>query len=206
MSDSLRLNLGCGSQVVDGWTNVDYALGARLGRLPLVGALARKAFNTDWDPRIVLHDLRERFPWADGSARAVYSSHTLEHLNREQGRHFLKECCRVLAPGGVLRIVVPDLRHIAEEYLAGRLAADHVLEELYVVHPQPRSLVKKLLVPYVSFPHQCMYDNETLVGIFRELGLEAAVRGAFDSAIPDIRVIELADRTEHAVIVEGRKL
>jgi predicted SAM-dependent methyltransferase len=46
-------------------------------------------------------DLREPLPFADGSARSIYSEHTLEHFYREHDApNLLRECHRVLAPGG----------------------------------------------------------------------------------------------------------
>lgn len=55
---------------------------------------------------------------------AVYHSHTLEHMDRnlpEPSRDpallFTKECLRVLKPGGVLRIVVPNLEFHVRNYL-----------------------------------------------------------------------------------------
>jgi len=107
----MKLNLGCGSQVVAGWTNVDWAPGARLAKLPLFKAINRKLrfFRADWHKDIVLHDLTRPFPWPEESVDVVYSSHTLEHPSKEEGLKFLKECHRVLRRGGIIRILVPDL-------------------------------------------------------------------------------------------------
>lgn len=109
----MKLNLGCGAQVVEGWVNVDYSLGARFMKVPLFRAVNRKLrfFNIDWDNRIYLHDLTRPFPWPEASVDAAYSSHTLEHLSRDAGRRFLGECHRVLRRGGIVRILVPDLQH-----------------------------------------------------------------------------------------------
>lgn len=202
-----KLNLGCATQIVAGWTNVDYALGARITKLPFFRTVNRrlKLFNLDWSEEIFLHDLTRTFPWSDSSVDVVYSSHTLEHLSREQGRFFLTECRRVLRKGGILRIVVPDLRHNVREYLEGRLAADDFVENLGVLYIEGASKWKNRLNPFVQFPHKCMYDVDRLVDIFSELGFDASSRTPFDSAIDDIRVIELEDRTINAVIVEGRK-
>jgi SAM-dependent methyltransferase len=68
-------------------------------------------------PGVRVIDLRARLPFADGSADAVYHSHVLEHLERGQAAAFLAECRRVLKPGGVLRIAVPDLEGICRRYL-----------------------------------------------------------------------------------------
>lgn len=203
-----RLNLGCATQIVDGWTNVDYALGARITKLPFFRAVNRrlKLFNLDWSEEIYLHNLTQTFPWAESSIDAVYSSHTLEHLSKAQGRFFLAECHRVLQKGGVLRIVVPDLKHNVREYLDGRLPADDFVENLGVLYIESDRKWKNRLNPFIQFPHKCMYDSERLVEIFRELGFDASSRAAFDSAIDDIRAIELEDRALNAVIVEGRKI
>jgi predicted SAM-dependent methyltransferase len=205
----MKVNLGCGDRVVDGWTNVDYALGARLSRVPLIGTINRKlhVFNVEWDRRIVIHDLLTRFPWPDSSVAVAYSSHTLEHFDKAAGRAFLTECHRVLQRDGIIRIVVPDLHVIVADYVEGRLRADDVIGALEVLPVHAKSAVKNKLARFTqsSHTHKCMYDTPRLVEILNEIGFTAASRGPFDSDIADIRVIEREDRTRRAVIVEGRK-
>jgi len=90
------LNLGCGRYFDPNWTNVDL------------------------DPSVkgVLKcDLRNGIPFEDQSFDVVYHSHVLEHYTREDGKRFVKECWRVLTPGGVLRVVVPDLEEVTRCYL-----------------------------------------------------------------------------------------
>ena len=155
----LRLNLGCGERTPRGWLNVDYSVGARLGRIPGLSRIGRALglFRLSWSPAIFIHDLRRAFPWGDDSADVVYSSHTLEHLSPAEGRRFMSECHRVLRPGGVIRIVVPDLRACVEHYLAGKLSSFEFLEALATdpAHPGDGRF-KRLLAPHVRFPHRCM--------------------------------------------------
>lgn len=89
------LNVGCGSCFSPEWTNVDLA--------PARGVQAC--------------DIRRPLPFPDASFDATYSSHVLEHLTPAAGRAFLGEQFRVLKPGGVCRVVVPDLERICREYL-----------------------------------------------------------------------------------------
>ena len=204
----MKLNLGCGTQVPDGWVNVDYALGARLMKFPFFKAINSKVrfFNLDWDERIVLHDLTKRFPWADNTVDAIYSSHTLEHLSKEQGQYFLQECYRVLKSEGVVRIVVPDLKHFVEQYLHKNMRADDFVQKLGVLYgTKGQSALKKRLAPFYQFPHKCMYDTLTLMEVMAEIGFQATDKAPFSSAIADIETIELESRTQAAVIVEGRK-
>lgn len=109
-----RLNVGCGAHFHPAWVNVDIAPA---------------------DPSVLKHDLRRPLPFADGAFQAVYHSHVLEHLHRPSAMSLLRECHRVLAPGGVLRVVVPDLETIAKLYLhnlemaaGGDIEAHHRLE------------------------------------------------------------------------------
>jgi len=63
------------------------------------------------------HDLRHGIPYQADSADAVYASHVLEHLEHHDAPGFLKEIHRVLKPGGVIRLVVPDLEYATRKYL-----------------------------------------------------------------------------------------
>lgn len=203
----VKLNLGCGGQVLDGWINVDYALGARLMKIPFFRAINQRLrlFDLDWNDKIFLHNLTKPFPWKSGSVDVTYSSHTLEHMSREEGRQFLSECFRVLRPGGVIRIIVPDLRWYVDDYINGKIKAEDFLEKLDVLYLSSPNAFKSKMAPFIQFPHKCMYDNERLVAVLQDIGFDASVRAPFDSEIDDIRQIEIGGRTDNAVVVEGRK-
>lgn len=91
-----RLNVGCGRRFHTQWTNVDLE---------------------PCDDQVVACDILHGLPFPENTFDAVYHSHVLEHLSPQDGQHLLEECYRVLKPGGVLRIVVPDLEQIAKLYL-----------------------------------------------------------------------------------------
>jgi SAM-dependent methyltransferase len=90
------VNLGCGTRFHPDWINID-----------LVG----------YGKGVMAHDLSRGIPLPDASCDAVYHSHVLEHVRRDEVAPFLSECRRVLKPGGVLRVVVPDLEAICRLYL-----------------------------------------------------------------------------------------
>jgi predicted SAM-dependent methyltransferase len=90
------VNLGCGACFHPDWVNFDLI---------------------SQSPDVIEHDLRTRLPLDDASCAVVYHSNVLEHLPHAFAPLFLKECHRVLVPGGVLRVVVPDLETIARLYL-----------------------------------------------------------------------------------------
>jgi predicted SAM-dependent methyltransferase len=110
----LMLNLGCGDRTHPDWVNIDFSVRARLKGVPIV----RRLLGGPNPPGYRNHDLRKGIPAATATADVVYSSHVLEHLDPDDASLFLREAWRALRPGGVLRVVVPDLEQATRGYLA----------------------------------------------------------------------------------------
>jgi len=101
------INLACGGKLCrnEGWINADHNPSAR----------------------DVMHvNLLGKLPFPDSSFDVIYHSQFIEHLSSDMGLAFMKECNRILKPQGVVRVVTPDLRNQALEYL---LALDNVLAQ-----------------------------------------------------------------------------
>src|SRR5437762_330965 len=116
------LHLGCGTIAPTEWLNVDGSFSAWLARHPWINGLLRmlrprSALQTQWPPNVYVANLRKPMPWANGSFHAAYSSHLLEHLHYEDAIRLLKEIYRVLEPGGICRMLVPDVAAIVSDYL-----------------------------------------------------------------------------------------
>jgi cephalosporin hydroxylase/predicted SAM-dependent methyltransferase len=94
--ENLRVNLGCGQRFHSDWLNFDV--------VPV-------------NSQVLAHDLTQALPLDDGSCAVVYHSHVLEHLPKADAPRFIAECFRVLKPGGILRVAVPDMEGIARAYL-----------------------------------------------------------------------------------------
>jgi hypothetical protein len=102
-------------------------------------------------------------------------------------------------------LVQHDLRYIVVEYIEGRIRADNFLEHLGVRYGSNKSVLKDRLAPFIQFPLRCIYDAPTLLQILGQAGFDVAIKAPFESAIGDIRNVELQGRTEHAIIIEGRR-
>lgn len=118
------LNLGCGTRTSPRTENIDWSIYQRLRRNPIVRALATHILTgvrleqfMRMDDNLIVHDLRTGIPAEDQSVDAVYHSHVLEHIDRDGVASFFAEVRRVLRPGGVHRVVVPDLERYARAYL-----------------------------------------------------------------------------------------
>src|SRR3989338_5668159 len=84
--------------------------GVPLLRRNIISGTILKIFrNIQSDPEIIGQSLLRPLEFADNTFYAVYHSHLLEHLPKRYVPVFLQECWRVLKPGGILRVVVPDL-------------------------------------------------------------------------------------------------
>ena len=103
MREMQMVNVGCGRHFHRDWVNLD-----------LVSRI----------PGVVRYDLRHGLPFSEGACDVIYHSHLLEHLTNENARSFLSDCFRVLKPGGILRVVVPDLEGIVRAYLAALKQAE----------------------------------------------------------------------------------
>lgn len=92
------LNLGCGDAYSTSteWVNVDFI---------------------SKNEHVIAHNLLKGIPFKDNTFELVYHSHVLEHLSKEDGEKFIKECYRVLKPKGIIRIAIPNLENIAKEYI-----------------------------------------------------------------------------------------
>lgn len=130
-----RANLGCGMHCLPSWQNVDGSLTALFGSrnfsfinhilYKLAGSSEFYTFG-QYDEIIkknglLFCDLKNGVPFADNSLDIVFTSHFLEHLSETDGLNFLEDCHRVLKPGGLLRILVPDLDFAAELYASGKV-------------------------------------------------------------------------------------
>lgn len=110
-------------------------------------------------------DATKRWPLEDDSVQFVYSDNVIEHLTLAAGRAMLAETHRCLRPGGVVRIVTPDLRAHVSMYLQGESAlhggAARHYRNLGLTVEHPADLLR---VPIASFGHHLgyLYDFETL--------------------------------------------
>jgi len=107
------VNVGCGPTFHEGWINLD-------------------SFAVS--PSVIECDIRKGLPFEGDHFAVCYSSHVLEHLSPTEGEQLLSEMCRVLQPGGIVRVVVPDLELVAEDYrraLQSALAGEAGAEDDY---------------------------------------------------------------------------
>lgn len=211
----LRVNVGCGASPTPGWVNLDNSWTVRLARRPLALSLLQRARLVSAEQRAFAQVARERgiafaearkLPLADASVEVLYTSHMLEHLSRDEARAFLGEVRRVLQPGGVARVAVPDLALIVRRY-RDQGDADRLVESTLLA-PEPARGLRGALRSLVVGPrhHAWMYDGPSLVRLLNGEGFFGArIMPAGTTTIPEPGELNLREREEESVYVEARK-
>jgi predicted SAM-dependent methyltransferase len=135
-----RLHLGCGDRFIPGFVHVD------IRPLPHVD---------------VVSPLDKLTMFADNSASLVYASHVLEHFPRDQSHAVLSEWRRVLAPGGILRLSVPDFERLIEVYEKYGRDLDVVLGPLVGRQNHPYNF------------HYMVFDRRKLAAMLEAVGFRS---------------------------------
>jgi predicted SAM-dependent methyltransferase len=195
----LKLNIGCGTSGIEGWVNIDNSPSILLSRLPL----GRLVFQTpDWPRDVRRVDVRKRIPFPDSSVMSIYSSHTFEHFTYAEACAVARECFRVLGPGGILRIVVPDLGIMVRDYLAD--TADALASHRFVSRLLLTATVRDIV--HSGAHHKQMFDARSLLHLLKEVGFEASELSSFgNSRIAEIAKIELESRRAESLYVEATR-
>jgi hypothetical protein len=172
----LKVHIGSGGHLLKDWLNLD-AGGANL------------VLNVNWG-----------LPLPDGCANFVYCAHLLEHLRySDQAPVFVREVHRILAKGGTVRFVVPDIRKLFVAYVEGNRDFFAARDEFY---PLSKGFMNKGIanLDYIllfggagsqvlNYNHKFGYDSTTLSKLLKEAGFRRVRESKFQrSAYPELRV------------------
>ena len=175
----LKLHIGCGKGILPGWVNIDVY------------------------PAPLAMNVLRGLPFAAGSVRYVFVSHLLEHLFFPRDvKPFLAELRRVLAPGGTVRIVVPDVEQCIEAYGTHNREFFASRRETWSWWPENPTRLEDFLAysgagaepAYLFESHKYGYDMETLQRVLEEAGFARVERsGYMTSRHEPLRVDSVSD-------------
>jgi hypothetical protein len=178
-SNELNLHIGCGKGLLPGWVNIDI------------------------HPAPLSMNVLRGLPFRAGSARHIFVSHFLEHLFFPRDvKPFLAELRRVLAPGGVVRIVVPDIEQCIDAYSARDQVFFGSRRETWDWWPENPTRLEDFLAyagagpepAYLFESHKYGYDFETLQRILEDAGFIGTKRSSFmGSDHPALRVDDISE-------------
>ncbi len=116
-------------------------------------------------------DVRNGLPYPTAGVNLIYSAHMLEHLTYAEGLSFLRECRRVIQPGGAMRILVPDAA-LLQGWYAGKVALPlDYFDEVNDECAANKNLAHKVW-SLLHSGHAAAYDMDTLADLLRDAGWE----------------------------------
>lgn len=211
---SVKINVGCGMTPTRGWHNFDNSWSIRLACKPIAVSMLRvlgilkptqlKYVDFAKKNKIYWADASRRLPLSNNFVDVLYSSHMLEHLDRQKTLSFLNEAKRILKPGGIIRIAVPDLRLFIDDYIKDK-DADKFITKLHMNMDMPSSLIDKLKYLFVgSRQHQWNYDADSLSNLLRKSGFEnPTFLEPGTTTIPNPGALDLYARAEESLYIEA---
>ena len=171
MGASLIVHIGSGHDIRRGWINIDQGIITRIG--------PNHTIAIGWD-------LTTGIPVDDAAADAIYSSHFLEHLEHGAALALLRECLRILRPGGKFRASLPDARKTIRAYLSGDTEYwkryDALVADDGLPPPETRSPIDYLYREGVAWQHKALYDPDKIGRLLAFVGFEDFSEVEFDPA------------------------
>jgi predicted SAM-dependent methyltransferase len=165
-----KLQLGAGSNNLPGWLNSE-------GFAP---SSFTHSFKIAGD--YIFLDVCQPFPFSDNSIDYIFHEHVMEHLNYHDGQFMLRECYRILKPGGRIRIATPDLEYFVGLY--GEQTSENQKRFLneYVrfnsdvwsadlKHVRGNHAVFVMNHNFRAWGHQFIYDYRTMASALEAVGL-----------------------------------
>jgi hypothetical protein len=198
-----RYHLGCGPNLIPGYLNIDQVADVATGRVFADFRGVQGAY-------FVNYDLSEGIPGRDNSLAVIYHCHFLEHLAFVDGIKLLQLARLRLKPGGMMRVVVPDLELWIDNYRQNNTAffADYRRAALGDNAALYRTKGAIFMAMLHNFGHRCGYDFETLHWLLQEIGFTNIRRTGFqEGRLPNLPTIEpnWALRAMESLCVECEK-
>lgn len=175
-----RLNWGCGTEPAAGWINSDIKQGPGIE---------------------ISSDILEGLPLQDESIDYIVSIHALPELRYPDVVPALTELRRVLVPGGVLRLALPDLDCGIRAYLDGD--RDYFL----IPDEDARSIGSKFIVQMIWYGYsRTLFTADFIAELLARAGFDDVQHCAYKQTAGLFpAIVELDDRPEESLFVEARK-
>lgn len=153
-----KLQIGAGPNNLPGWLNSD--ISPRKGQIYL--------------------DATRPLPFPDGSFHYVYAEQLIEHIRYESTVRLLKECRRILAPGGKVRLATPDIVRVVRLMDAKKTPVqEKLMEYLIRVNGAPRTPTPQCTtvnLMFLAWGHQFLYDAPSLEATLKQAGFPSVTQ------------------------------
>jgi predicted SAM-dependent methyltransferase len=206
LSSGLKLNLGCGPVQPAGWVNIDGSnrafLAAKLNVLDRLLTRAGLISPTEFGPHTKYLNILHGLPYPDNSISCIYSGELWEHFEYPDAEKTTAECYRVLQPGGVLRLCVPDGPAFWQKYLDTYDQVRSLPRDSRTAQPL-RAIVqlyfneictKRVWFGSMGHKHKWQWDEVQLIELLEQKGFKQVERRALhNSRIPEVAAVEVSN-------------
>jgi SAM-dependent methyltransferase len=209
MTEGLYVQYGCGFHAPEGWLNFDSSPTLRVERLPLIGKYVSTILKRNAQPflaNVRYGDIVKGLPLTMASCNAVYCSHVLEHLSLDDLRKALINTRALLKPGGIFRLVVPDLEYYVRRYSEND-SPDAALDFMRATGlgetSRGRGIRGRAQELLGNSRHRWMWDYPSLEMELIQLGFRRVRRANMgDSADPMFNRVERSERWTNCLGIE----
>jgi len=139
-----KLQIGCQGQVVEDWLNVDLIPQSR---------------------EVALMDATKPFPFENNVFQYIFSEHMIEHITFKEAEFMLKECYRIMKPGGVIRISTPNIQFLMDLYNNPKTEVqDGYIKQsaTFIEGKMPLTATSVINNFFKDWGHQYIHDFESL--------------------------------------------
>jgi predicted SAM-dependent methyltransferase len=190
------LQLGCGGNYPTTFINVDFF----------------------WRPGVDLcWDLKCRLPFRSASISGIFTEHCIEHLSlsahgfelRGHCVRLINECHRVMRPGAIIRIVVPDAQLYLKTYFHRAQGDATKLFPYEALKPNWLPILHVNRVFYEAreslMGHCIMFDFDLISQLLKECGFHNVNRKGFRSGDDPVLLIDSPGREPESLYVEATR-
>lgn len=142
----MKLHIGCGARVMQGYFNIDAVHNPNAPRAPEL--LYEFEFNKE--------RLANAIPLEDEVADEILSVHVFEHFYRWTCDAVVREFCRLLKPGGRLILELPDLIKCCQNIIDNRPSKQPDQLGRWGLYGDPRLMDKFMCHPWGWAPEELM--------------------------------------------------
>ena len=201
-----KIHFGCGDCAPSDWDNYDSSPTLLFQRLPIIGRLFRGGPFMPFPIHVRRGNIAKGLPVAPQTANVIYCSHVLEHLSLQDIDKALANIYSYLVPGGIFRLVMPDLEFIIQKYVS---ATDPEAAARFMVDSHLGKRNSKLwtfLLDWCGHQHRWLWDFKGIEAKLADHGFAEIRRAVFaDAETPEFNDVELQTRWQDSLGIECRR-
>lgn len=209
------LHIGCGLVTPEEWINLDASPSLKISQIPVLGSLIKIFHHSpNWSKSVWYGDIIHGLNYPENSCKLVFTAHVLEHLSYSDFQVALTNIYNYLEPGGIFRLIVPDLKYYIDTYiqhyhdpsLAPYAAREFQQESLIGCSSSRKNFWLRMREALSNSRHQWMWDQPSLIYALTQQGFSQVRQCEYgDWSDSRFGLVEKEENYLHAIGIEAVK-